>query len=1011
MKFRFFRKDFHSFFIFLLPWCFYGQQSIIDHGLLTDYNNALELFDNKAYVAAKKLFIKVDRTAKQSSNLKSDAAYYNAMCSIKLNATNADEKVLSFVAENPNSTKKNKAFFNVANYYFANKKPSYALKWFRKIDLEQLSNENKKEVAFKMGYAYLTAKKYELAKDRFLPLINDAKYGNDARYYYGFIAYKLEDYDIAEATLKEIADKKSYSAEISYYLLDISFKSGKFKRCIDVGLKLLKTTNKKKQSEISKIIGESYFNLEQYKESIPYLTGYKGKRGKWNNTDFYQLGYAFYKQNDSEKAVSNFNKIIDEQNGVAQNAYYHLGESYLKLDKKAEALNAFKSASEMDFNSKIKEDAALNYAKLSYEEGNPFKSVALVLQDYLNEYPKSVAYNEINRLVVSSFIHQQDFEGGLKHLSKKKSVENNRIALEVSLYRAMQLFGDKKIKEALPYFVKSTESSNKEIQKKAYYWEAETNYRLENYKDALRKFSSFIKSNNFNEEEFTLVDYNIGYSNFKLKNYDAAIIAFNRFLQKETLENNIKEDASIRLGDCYFAISNFNKAIAQYKIIVEKKTSGADYAAYQIGLCYGFIGNNSKKIESLTRVVNGDDTSSLKDDALYQLASTYTTIKKNEKAHQAYARLLNKHSKSVFISKAMVRQGLLYYNENKNKLALEKFKKVASQFPSSPEALQAVSNAKNIYIDTQNLEGYVNWIKTLKFINVSNSDLDNTTFAVAENKYFKSKSNSEIEQGLLQYIEKFSNGIHTLKANFYLAETLFKGKDFNNAIDNYTFVIAASQNEFSEESLNKLGQIYLEKEEFKVAIPILSRLEQEAYIAENILFAQSNLMKGYFETANYRLAIKYAEKILQKNKLDSGLEYDAKIIIARAAFKTDDVATAEEFYTEVERNATGELKAEALYYSAYFTNLQKEYATSNTVVQDLIANYSAYKYWAVKSYVIMGKNYYGLQDVYQATFVLENVIKNFTQFDDILQEAQTELDTIKQNEAKINNSVTPQNKN
>ena len=29
------------------------------------------------------------------------------------------------------------------------------------------------------------------------------KYGNDARYYYGYIAYKLEDYGIAESTLKK----------------------------------------------------------------------------------------------------------------------------------------------------------------------------------------------------------------------------------------------------------------------------------------------------------------------------------------------------------------------------------------------------------------------------------------------------------------------------------------------------------------------------------------------------------------------------------------------------------------------------------------------------------------------------------------------------------------------------------------------------------------------------------------------------------------------------------------
>jgi hypothetical protein len=48
--------------------------------------------------------------------------------------------------------------------------------------------------------------------------------------------------------------------------------------------------------------------------------------------------------------------------------------------------------------------------------------------------------------------------------------------------------------------------------------------------------------------------------------------------------------------------------------------------------------------------------------------------------------------------------------------------------------------------------------------------------------------------------------------------------------------------------------------------------------------------------------------------------------------------------------------------------------------------------------------------VYQANFVLENVIKNFKEFKDIIEDAQTALNKIKQNEAKKNNSVTPQKK-
>ena len=124
-----------------------------------------------------------------------------------------------------------------------------------------------------------------------------------------------------------------------------------------------------------------YWNNDLLK-SKGYLKDYKGKKGKWNNTDYYQLGYAYYKQNDFEGAISEFNKIIGGDNSVAQNAYYHLGESYINLDKKQEALNAFRNASQMDFDLKIQEDAWLNCAKISYEIGNPYQSVPICTNQY-----------------------------------------------------------------------------------------------------------------------------------------------------------------------------------------------------------------------------------------------------------------------------------------------------------------------------------------------------------------------------------------------------------------------------------------------------------------------------------------------------------------------------------------------------------------------------------------------------------------------------------------------------
>ena len=1003
------KKQSYFWLLFLMCMNSYAQESEMNANALASYNHALKLYNSKAYAAAQRNFKQVSLQTDNSETLQADADYYDAMCAIKLHQTDADKKVMSFVENHPNSNKKEKAFLNVGNHYFANKKAAYALKWYQKVNSNLLSVDNKKELDFKMGYALLVANYFDDAKKKFITLLNDPRYGDDSRYYYGYIAYKQEDYDVAEATLSEIADKQAYNAEVTYYLLDISFKAGRFERCIVVGKKLLEKKDQKEKSDINKIIGESYFNLKKYAEAIPYLLQYKGKRRRWNNTDYYQLGYAYYQQKDYPKAIANFNKIIDQPNAVSQNAYYHLAESYINLNKKPEALNAFKSASEMDFNKKIKEDAALNYAKLSYEEGNPYKSVPEVLQDYLKAYPKSTHYNEINQLVVTSYIHQQDYVGALTYLVKNKSVENTELTREVSFYRGIQLFTENQLQKAYSFFAVATQSNEPSIKERAMYWQAETDYRLGNYQKSFDEFTSFKKNPNASKvDEYKLIDYNLGYALFKLKKYDDSSKSFQNFINTKNENQDLIDDAAIRQGDCFFGTKNYTKAINAYDKVIANYGIGSDYAQYQKSMSLGFLGKNDEKATELLKIANQYPDSNFKDDALFQLGNTYAILKENERAHTAYNRLKKNHPRSSYIPGVLLRQGLLHYNDNQHNKSINKYKEVVAKYANTNEAKQAVTNARNVYVDLGNVDEYATWVKGLKFVNISDEAIENTMFEAAENKFLEGETQKAIK-GFEKYIKKFPSGINALKANFHLAQLLSKEGKKEEAVKNYEFIVSQNQNEFSEEALNRLSQIYLEKEDWNAAMPLLARLELEANYPQNIVYAQRNLMKGYYESEQYEKAVAYAEKVLLGDKLESQIENDAKIIIARAAFKTDDLDKAEEFYTEVGRNATGELKAESLYYDAYFKHQNKEYAESNKIIQNLIAKYANYKYWGVKSYLIMAKNYYQLKDAYQATYILENIVKNFKQYEDILKEAESELKKIKNNEAKTNESVTPQN--
>lgn len=165
-------------------------------------------------------------------------------------------------------------------------------------------------------------------------------------------------------------------------------------------------------------------------------------------------------------------------------------------------------------------------------------------------------------------------------------------------------------------------------------------------------------------------------------------------------------------------------------------------------------------------------------------------------------------------------------------------------------------------------------------------------------------------------------------------------------------------------------------------------------------------MKSYYENKDYPNSVVYAEKVLANPKTDDNVKSDAQIIIARAAIQTGDEVKARSAYAKLQTIAKGELAAEALYYDAYFKNKDAKFEASNVVVQKLAKNYSSYKYFGAKGLILMAKNFYGLKDSFQATYILDNVIQNFTDFPDVVSEAQTELDIIKKEEAKTNSSIT-----
>jgi TolA-binding protein len=983
----------------------YAQKTEILNYSLSDFDKAQLLYNDKQYLASQILFEKI-KQKNNSQEVQADCSYYIAFCAIKLNQSNANELMERFVENYPTSTKQNQAFIGVSQYYFEQGNYKQALDYFDKVDESGLSYEDVEKFNFQKGYSYFVANNKKEATKYFNKVSNSKTFGSQAKYYLGFMAYDKDDYKEASKYFDQVSGEEKYKEKLSYFQADMNFKLGNFQKAVDLGKAAMAKSNALEKSELNKIIGESYFNLKQYEQAIPYLKEYRGKKGKWNNTDYYQLGYAYYQQKQYELAISQFNKIIDGKDFVAQNAYYHLGESYMKLNKKNEALNAFKNASEMEFDAKIQEDANLNYAKISYEIGNSYQSIPDVLTSFLNKYPNSSSKTEIEALLINSYITSKNFKDALVLLENSKSIENKLAYQKVTFYRGLELFTDGNYNEARTLFVKSIKENKDAVYTaRATFWKAETEYVLSSFNEALLTFKQFegMKEAKLTPE-YEHINYNIAYCYFKQKEYEQAGNYFQNFIDQNTSDKVRLNDSYLRLGDSRFVTSKYWPAMDAYNKAIELKSIDADYAAYQKAISYGFVSKNDKKIEDFTKFLQSFKNSQYRDDALFELANTYVAVGNTNEALKTYDQLLAEFKSSSFASKAVLKQGLIYYNTNKTDLAIAKFKKVAKDYPRTPEALEAVSTARLIYVDTGKVDEYAAWVGTLDFVEITNADLDNDTYEAAEKQYIQNNVKSAIS-GFTTYLSKFPNGIHSLKANFYLAQMYYVDGLFNNAIPNYENVIARSRSEFTEQSLVRLSEIYLKKLDFNNGIPVLLRLEAEAEYPQNVTFAQANLMRSYYTQKEYSQAVVYANKVLDNPKSDSKIKADAQIIVARAAIKVGDETKAKSAYAKLQTIATGEIAAEAFYYDAYFKNKENKFEESNKTVQKIAKDYSGYKYFGAKSLIIMAKNYYGLKDSYQATSILKSVIQNFTAYDDVVAEAKTELENIKAEEAKTNSSI------
>jgi TolA-binding protein len=986
----------------------FGQKTTIYTHDLAIYNSALELYDKEKFGAAQEKFAHVLKTVdEKKSEVAVNAMYYHALCGLELFNINAENLLIEFIYAYPESPKVKLAHFHLGRYKFRKKKYDEALEWFEKMDIYDLTNEELAEYYFKTGYSHFREENLEKASPAFYEIKDtDNKFAAPSKYYYAHIAYLQKKYESALETFKTLEDDEKFAPIVPYYITQIYYLQKKYAKVIEYAPSLLEKSIPKRSAEIARLLGESYYNTNQFSEAIPYLKRYhKEKPYDANRADKYQLGYAYYKSDSCDLAIKWLKKSIKENDSLSQAAHYNMAECYLKTNQKGYAQSSFRVASNIKYDPQIKEDALFSFAKISYELSmHPYNDAIVAFEEFINTYPNSTKLNNAYEFLIAVYYTTKNYKAALNSLENIKvlDLKLQEAYQKIAHYRALELFNNRKYPEAISHFNKSdTYLISKKVKAENSYWRAEANYRLENYQLAIGEYKNYIfepeaiATNNVNKAH-----YSIGYSYFKLKEYSNANLWFRKYIQNAVNDKSkTKNDALNRVADCFFINKQYKAAIEYYDKAAMLGIDKVDYSLYQSAVTNGVIGNYQDKENLLQTLINRDKKSHLLDDAIFQLGKTQEISNKTDAALANFQLLIKDHPNSPYLSEALIKEGLIFYNKKDDANALIAFERVVKDYPNTDESTEALKQIKKIHIDKGELAAYEAYLASVGGADSSSQVMDADYYEVAENSYMSGNC-EKATADLTNYLEKYPNGSAVLNAHFYRADCEHKSGFDNEALIDFNYVIAQPKNKFTETALVKAGAINVDLGKPAEALENYSKLEYLADVPANVFNAQVAQMRLNYELNNTDATIKYCELIINKDIDDALLITEAHLLYAKIALAKDDYNLAlTEFATAA--SSSNKFGAEAKYNVAKILNLRSEYDNCEVEVFSLIKKYPSYGYWIGKSLILLGDNYVAKEDLFQAKITLQNVIDN-SKFPELVSTASEKLAAIKATEAAQN---------
>ena len=403
-----------------------------------------------------------------------------------------------------------------------------------------------------------------------------------------------------------------------------------------------------------RLAGEKLYDEGRYEQALGYLDA-----GEKTRTSQYKLGMCYYHLGRFDAA---YNTLVEsasiDQDEMAQNAWLHAGIAALQLQQKENAQKAFLSASQMNQNPALREQALYNYALTLHEQESP--NTVTVMEQFLNDFPSSKYATPISQCLTEVYMQKKNYSKALSAINRVQAPDATTQAdKQKVLYNlAFRELSQNKVQDALTYATQAIAlgKQDAEAYAEAYYVKGDCNYRLGNYAQAASDLNTAInlgqQTPNGKLKNSGYALYSLGYAHFKQQKYNAAITEFQKITELSSATNQVKADALNRIGDCYLNMRNYDEANANYVKAKATDHTMGDYSMLQQAYIEGLRGNYDKKVEIINQMNAEYPTSSQSAKALYEQGRAYVLSGKDDEAAAVFSSISLRYPGSEYAKKA-----------------------------------------------------------------------------------------------------------------------------------------------------------------------------------------------------------------------------------------------------------------------------------------------------------------------------------------------------------------------